>query len=320
MRIAVLGSAPSSLHKAPFGDASWEIWACSPGTYAHLGRCDEFFEVHRWEPGVIGKAATQKAWFTPEYVAWMRLQKRVWVADTDALKDLPNAAELPWRALVTQYGHYCWTSTISYMLAMAINKIVAAREQRQELAKQRAGQPSRGLQPPPAGMTQEAWEAVIDASGRTPDAIGLWGVDMAANEELYTGQRAAAQWFLQMIVGLGIEFTVPPESDLCTPPPMYGVCESTHRYIKLTERHRELQQRLAAAQGSLAQAQQHVGFLQGALDDNDYHMKMWQHEGDALAFDYSKFPALGQHGAANNGTAPPEAEVIALPARATLPT
>jgi len=287
MKIAVLGSAPSSLKQAPFGDPTWAIWACSPGAYPVLGRVDEFFELHRWEPGVIGKADTQKPWFTPEYVAWLGMQKRVWVADTDALKALPNAAELPWRELVTRYGHYCWTSTISYMLAMAIDTIIAGRAQRTEPEE---------------------------------DVIGLWGVDMAANEELYTGQRWAAQWLLQVAVGLGIKFVVPPESDLCTPPPMYGVSESSHRHIKLTARQRELQGRLAQAQATAAEAQKHVAFLTGALDDADYHMKMWLHEGDTLAFDFSKFPALGQHGGAAVPTAPeaPPGEVIALPPRATL--
>jgi hypothetical protein len=65
MKIAVLGSAPSSVLKAPFGDASWEIWACSPGAYPHLSRITQFWEVHRWEPGLIGKPTTQKPWFSP---------------------------------------------------------------------------------------------------------------------------------------------------------------------------------------------------------------------------------------------------------------
>jgi hypothetical protein len=95
-----------------------------------LGRVDEFFEVHRWEPGVIGKPQTQKPWFTPEYVQWLKtVPPRVWVADPAAQKDIgyPRAMELPWRDLVKKYGHYCWTSTVSYMTAMAIDKIQAAR-------------------------------------------------------------------------------------------------------------------------------------------------------------------------------------------------
>lgn len=257
MKIAILGSAPSSLQKAPFGDAGWEIWACSPGAYPHLGRVTEFYEIHRWEPGIVGKAATQKPWFTPEYVQWLKMQPRVWVSDEAAQRDLPNAAMLPWRELVTKYGHYCWTSTIAYMFAMAIDKIQAARAERK--AK---------------GLPHE------------DDVIGLWGVDMAANEELYSGQRSACQWFLQIAVGLQINFYVPPESDLAVPPPMYGVAETNHRHIKWLERLRELEGRAAQTQASIAQLNSQLHFINGAIDDMKYHMSMWLHEGDSLGFDF----------------------------------
>jgi hypothetical protein len=260
MRIAVLGSAPSSLLKAPFGDPSWEIWACSPGAYPHCPRVTEFWEVHRWEPGVIGKAGTQKPWFTPEYVAWLKMQPVVWVADPAAAQEIPGARMLPWQTLVQKYGHYVWTSSVAYMLAMAIDKITAAR----------------------AARTQPE-----------DDVIGLWGIDMAANEELYSGQRAACQFFLQVIAGLKIGLYVPPESDLAVPPPMYGVSELDHRAIKFMERRRELDGRLGNAQAQLEQCKNLVHFLQGAVDDLDYMQKMWLHEGDSVGFEVEKiFPAL----------------------------
>lgn len=264
MKIAVLGSAPSSIMKAPFGDPSWEIWACSPGAYPHLSRVNEFWEIHRWEPGVVGKPQTQKPWFTPEYVQWLRGLPRVWVADEDALKDLPSAQLLPWKELVTRYGHYCWTSSIAYMTAMAIDKIQAAR----------------------AARAPDAAEQ---------DVIGFWGVDMAANEELYSGQRSACQFFLQVIVGLGIDFYIPPESDLAVPPPMYGVSETNHRAIKFLERERELEARLAQTNAQVQALQNQAFFIQGALDDLKYHRTMWLHEGDSLAFDFPKvFPEIAK--------------------------
>lgn len=263
MKIAVLGSAPSSIHKAPFGDPGWEIWACSPGAYPNLVRVNEFFELHRWEPGVIGKPGTQKPWFTPEYVAWIKQQPRVWVGDPSALQDIPTAKLLPIDELRVKYGDFHWTSSIAYMIAMAIDKIQAARAAR------------------PAGVVEE-------------DVIGFWGVDMAANEELYSGQRSACQHFIELLVGLQIQFYVPPESDLLTPPPMYGLGESSHRMIKFTERKRELEGRLANAKQSEQAFHDQATFFQGALDDLDYHMKMWMHEGQPLAIDYAKvFPEIG---------------------------
>lgn len=268
MKIAILGSAPSSMSKAPLGDPSWQIWACSPGTYASLSRVDAFYEVHRWEPGIIGRADTQKPWFSPEYVMWMKtVPPVVWVSDQDALRDLPNAKMLPWQELVAKYGHYLWTSSIAYMLAMAIDKIEAARDERKE-----------------KGLPEEQ------------DVIGLWGVDMAANEELYSGQRAACQMFLQLLVGKQINFYIPPESDLAVPPPMYGVSETHHRAIKWLERKRELTNRLAAANATVQQAQNSAHFLQGALDDINYMQTMWLHQGDdSLGVNFEKlFPEIAE--------------------------
>jgi hypothetical protein len=276
MKIAVLGSAPSSVLKAPFGDPGWEIWACSPGAYPHLSRISEFWEVHRWEPGVVGKPQTQKPWFTPEYVQWLRtVPPVVWVGDEEALKDLPNAKMLPVEQLLEKYGHYIWTSSIAYMLAMAIEKILAARATRAK------------------GVVEQ-------------DVIGLWGVDMAANEELYSGQRSACQFFLQVLVGLKIEFFIPPESDLAVPPPMYGISETNHRAIKWLERRRELEARLAAVNVQVQSMHHQSLFLQGAIDDIDYMQKMWLHEGDSLSFDVEKlFPGIARDRQAQEAAAAP---------------
>lgn len=267
MKIAVLGSAPSSIYRAPFGDPSWEIWACSPGAYPVLGRIDQFWEVHRWEPGVVGKPNTQKPWFTPEYVQWLATVPPVlWVADQEALKANPkNGHMLPIGDLVAKYGSYVWTSSVAYMAAMAIDKIMAARKAR------------------------EAEGAPVEV-----DCIGFWGVDMAANEELYSGQRSACQFFIQVMTGLGIEFVIPPESDLATPPPMYGVSESSHKAIKWLERRRELEARLAQTNAQCEQLRNQSFFIQGAIDDCDYMQKMWLFEGeDTTAFDFQAvFPEI----------------------------
>lgn len=268
MKIALLGSAPSSLPKAPQGDPSWTIWACSPGCYPVLARVDEFFEIHRWEPGVIGKGATQKPWFTPEYVQWLKtFPPKIWVADPQAQRDLggyPRVMMLPWQDLVKKYGHYLWTSTLAYMACMAIDRIMESRAQRLPGAHE-------------------------------PDAIGFWGVDMAANEELYSNQRAALQTILSIVSSLDIAIEIPPESDLGTPPPMYGVSECTHRGIKWTERKRELEYRLRMVNAQLEELRATHHSIIGALDDHQYHQTMWAHPGeDTLGIQFeSVYPWFG---------------------------
>lgn len=239
MKIALLGSAPSSIYLAPFGDPSWDIWGCSPGLYAAASRMTEWFELHRWEPGIIGKPETQKAWLSPEYVAWMKQQPIVWMAQ--AVAEVPGCKVLPADALIKRWGSYFFTSTLAWMLVMAIEKITAARPDGQPVGE---------------------------------EIIGLWGVDMAATEE-YGYQRAGCQHFLCLANMMGIGVCVPPESDLLRPMPLYGIDESKHWMIKNTVRLRELGIRRANAAAQIRALQTEHDYLAGAVDDLNYQMATW---------------------------------------------
>src|SRR5580698_10373126 len=46
LKVAMIGTAPSSRMLAPFNDPSWKIWACSPGNMNTLPRVDVWFELH----------------------------------------------------------------------------------------------------------------------------------------------------------------------------------------------------------------------------------------------------------------------------------
>lgn len=241
MRIALIGSAPSSVRLAPYGDPSWKIWACSPGTYPVLPRCEKFFELHRWEPGVVGKPDTQVPWFSPEYCAWMARQSCVVM--TEPVPEIPGSVRLPREQLVAKYGSYFFTSSLAWMFAMALDDI----------------------------------EAATLSGDAGPHAIGLWGVDMAASEE-YGYQRAGCQFFAQLAQQKGIQVIVPPESDLLCPAPMYGVQEHSHMHIKLMARRRELESRLQAAESRRIQAEHESYFLKGAIDDMNYITGTWLHD------------------------------------------
>jgi len=249
MKIAILGSAPSSLRLAPVGNPEWKVWGCSPGVYPLCPDPDAWFELHRWEPPVIGNAAKQVPWFSPEYVMWMAQRDPqkcpVWMAA--AVPEIRASRALPIEDIMTKYGTYFLTSSISIMMACAIEDILEARA---------------------AGDNGE-------------HTIGLWGVDMAATEE-YGYQRAGCQYFITLIHSLGIKIEVPAESDLLRPMPVYGFCESSWWMIKGTARKRELEGRLAQAMQNLEAAKQNVHFLQGAVDDNNYHLQTWGEDRDGI--------------------------------------
>lgn len=244
MKVAILGSAPSTMGLAPFGDLSWQIWGCSPGLYPNAPRVDAWFEMHRWEPPVIGKPAQQVPWFSPEYVAWMAQQKKVWMYQ--AVPEIPNSDAYPAALMVNKFGNYFMTSSIAWMMAMAIDQILKERE-------------------------QATPENPHDAS---QDAIGLFGVDMAANEE-YGYQRAGCQYFVMIARNLGIQVVVPPESDVLRPMPLYAIDESSHFVIKHTARMKELQARKANHEQQVAFHTSQVHALAGAIDDMLYHLNTW---------------------------------------------
>jgi hypothetical protein len=113
MKIALLGSAPSSLRIAPFQDKEWIFWGCSPGVYGVAQRTEAWFELHRWEPG--------KPWFSPEYVQFIcNYNGPVYMAEKTSV--VKNCQVLPWEPLVRKYGPYFFTSSLSWMLALAIEQ------------------------------------------------------------------------------------------------------------------------------------------------------------------------------------------------------
>lgn len=229
LKFALIGSAPASIRGAPYADRSWQIWGCSPGAYGVVpqGRSDIWWELHRYEPG--------QPWFSPEYQQFLRDHKCVIVAEP--CPAIPNGVVLDYQFLVRKYSPYFFTSSIAWMMAHAIELILAN------------------------GNPHEC-------------KIGLWGVDMAANEE-YEAQRAGLHYFALIASQLGIEVGVPPESDLFRPRFLYGIDEVNHFHIKMRARRVELEQRLQAAQGMLHAKEQEVNFIRGALDDLNYCFQTW---------------------------------------------
>jgi hypothetical protein len=232
-RIALVGSAPSSVQLAPFGDKSWEIWSCSPGAYPFVSRCDAHFELHRWE---------KAPWFSAEYIAWMvATGKPIYMINP--VPEIPNSVKFPKDEMLTRFGPFFFASSISWMMALAI------------------------------------------ASGATE--IGLWGIDMSANEE-WNFQRSGCHYFIHVAKTMGIKVTLPPQSDLLRPTPLYGYCEEDPLFMKMQVRKVEIDARLQDAMRRESQAHDERMFLMGAKDDIEYQMKTWVSDPVAIAMAYQQ--------------------------------
>lgn len=113
MKIGILGSAPSSLGLAPYKDPAWTFWGCSPGVYGIAPRTEVWFEMHLWEPG--------QPWFSPEYCAFIRnYPGQVYMSAP--CPEVKNCVVYPIEEMEELFGPYFWTSSVAYMMALAITK------------------------------------------------------------------------------------------------------------------------------------------------------------------------------------------------------
>lgn len=108
MKIAILGTAFSA-NKAPFDDASWEIWACNN---VPPKRWDRWFQLH--DDANIDSVAGHREWLAEQ-------TKPVYIQKTDP--SIPNGIAYPLPEMVAKYGSWFFTSSISYMLALAIEEV-----------------------------------------------------------------------------------------------------------------------------------------------------------------------------------------------------
>ncbi len=116
LRVALIGTCPSSRMLAPYGDPSWQIWACSPdNAYGRLPRIDAWFEIHgdlEWNESA--------AWGAPRYVEWMKQQTFPVYAQNQSV--IPNAITFPKEEMAKKFGRWFFTSTFAYAFAFAIHQ------------------------------------------------------------------------------------------------------------------------------------------------------------------------------------------------------
>lgn len=110
-KIAVLGSAVSSVGLVPFHLPEWEIWACSPAN-RNIPRCDVWFELHNLE--------VKKREGLTEWINWLATKPLVFVQQPTP--DIPKGKMFPLKELTEKYGRYWWTNQVSFMLALAIEQ------------------------------------------------------------------------------------------------------------------------------------------------------------------------------------------------------
>lgn len=105
--------------------------------------------------------------------------------------------------------------------------------------------------------------------------IGIYGVDMAQDSE-YEYQRPSCEYYIGLARGAGIQIYIPPDSDLCKAPYLYGweTEEAHHLKVKLKARLKELEGRLNQVSQQQGQINDARNQLIGAIEDCKYNYKL----------------------------------------------
>ena len=237
LKVAIVGTAPTSKLLAPFDDLTWQIWACSAANVNALPRVTMWFEMHM----IAEMMSPEMRAGSEPFYQWLREK-----SEADAFKVVmceagtmyggpnamvPKAIPYPRDDMIAAFGRNWFTSSVAYMMAFAIAN--GAKE------------------------------------------IGLFGVDMAADQEHYEAQRAGCVRFIEIAEANGIAVHVPMESCLKTATPMYGYWEGEPFGRRINATHTIIQNNLNGIRAQIAQLRDQEQFFAGAMEQLRYFKRTW---------------------------------------------
>lgn len=210
-------------------DASdWMYWSMNDSYHFFARKLWALFEMHP------RSHYTDPKHYIPDHEARMAMMGRgVWLAIPNP--NIPNAQIYPLDEVVRAFGRKYFTSTLTFMIPLAVLKIE---------------------------------ESLARGDGIFLPKIGLWGCDMALSSE-YARERACTEYWLGKAEERGIEIVIPEESPLLKANYVYGydtdLIASRRRVIEA--RRLELSEQLAAARQNDRVANDRVSGLEGMLSE-----------------------------------------------------
>lgn len=243
-KIAICGFASSSRHRMPLTDPSWIICTLNQ-LYRHVERSDVHFDIHEnWlEDNVEG--TDHPGWIKNCGIPVYMVQRQL---------DLPTTLSYPRQALIEKFGVDYFTSTVSYMMAWAIDQI------------------DRVVEPDMDRLTAAQLRARY-----AEYTIGIFGIDLVVGDE-YDFQKAAVEFWIGVAHSRGILVYLPPECALLKQRWAYGFQrQPEHGLIQYQEKLRrraELQTRFNKRQGEYNQIAAELQTLDGALQELGHHIQI----------------------------------------------
>lgn len=247
MKVCILGTAPGSRLAAPYDDPSFEIWVCSAGNSQQnaVPRVTKWFELHAI-CDMMGKE--NEVWCKP-YFKWLRESSfPIYMQEKNDF--IPQAIVFPYKRMMQEFGPNNEKGLVNWFTSSV------------------------------------AWMmAFAITQMREGDEIAIFGVDMAATEENYSGQKAGCQRFMEFAHDRGIKVTIPYESCLGKFYPLYGYAEATNMGRKLQVRKHEMTNIRQSIDAQVKQGELQRAFFDGAIEACNYDIRTWCDGSDAVLND-----------------------------------
>ena len=107
-----------------------------------------------------------------------------------------------------------------------------------------------------------------------PEAIGIFGVDMAVQDaggfSEYAHQRPSCEWFLGVAYGRGIELVIPAQSDLLKCGQLYGYETAGALHHLWKKRQKEATAQIEEWERKFEEAKQNLCFAKGRVGELGY--------------------------------------------------
>jgi len=215
-KIALVGTAPSAAF-APIDDPSYEIWGVG-FRGEHITRCTRWFEIHRLDSLHDG----------PE---WRPLLRK-WAKDCELVMFWPETLgpkvmQYPVEEIKNRFGTYFMTSSLSWMMALAIHE---------------------------------------NDHGRPVSEIGIWGVDMEFGVE-YREQRFGLRHFLEMAKVAGITTKLLTNSGIVYEPVPYPFWQDDPLTTKLKLRREGVQGKIAEDKRVIEVSVSRIGQINAVIEE-----------------------------------------------------
>lgn len=226
LKVAILGTVPTHRNLAPFDDPSWEIWVCSPGNSQQSAPA----RITKWfelHAMVDMKGKENESWYGA-YIGWLNANADKFpIYMQERNTDVPKALPFPRRALLNRWGP---SKTRTNWFTSSPSWMIAYALH--------------------LGATE----------------LGIYGIDMAAAEEHYTGQKAGLLRWFEIARENGCRVEMPLESTLAFPYPLYGYAEASRYGRSAIIREHELTIKSNQVQQQLQQLMIDQAFIRGSLE------------------------------------------------------